>query len=81
MSMLAIAGADPLMTNEEIWSEPRQRVDREAYTREPIGGFETAVQAAVKGDSTRDRFYVQANRNPQAEEKRALKANLLEIKT
>ena len=74
MSMLAIAGADPLMTNEEIWSEPRQRVDREAYTREPIGGFETAVQAAVKGDSTRDRFYVQANRDPQAEEKRALKA-------
>ena len=39
-----------------------------------IGGLETTVQAAIKGDSTRGRYYVQANPDPAGEEQLALAA-------
>ena len=39
-----------------------------------IGGLETTLQAAIKGDSTRGRYYVQANPDPAGEEQLALAA-------
>ena len=74
MGALADAGADPLLTNAEQWSRPRARADRDAYTPRQVGGFESAVQAAIKGDSTRQRYYVQVNPDPTAEEQLALAA-------
>jgi len=74
MRALAGGGADPLLTNEEIWSRPRAREDRSSYTPQVVGGFESTVQAAIKGDSTRQRYYVQANPDPAGEEQLALAA-------
>ena len=74
MRALADGGADPLQTSQELWSRPRARADRDSYTPQVVGGFESAVQAAVKGDSTRQRFYVQANQDPVGEERLALES-------
>ena len=74
MRALTDGGADPLLTNEKQWSLPRNRGDRDSYTPRVIGGLETTVQAAVKGDSTRGRYYVQANPDPAGEEQLALAA-------
>lgn len=74
MRALTDGGADALLTNEEIFSVPRERKDRDSYTPEVVGGFDSTVQAAIKGDSTRGRFYVQANPDPAGEEQRALAA-------
>ena len=74
MQALAKAGADPSLTNEGQMSRPRARADRNSYTSTVVGGFESTVQAAVKGDSTRGRYYVQANPNPVGEEQLALAA-------
>ena len=74
MRALANGGADPLLTNEEQWSRPRERADRESFTPQAIGGIASTVQAAVTGDSTRDRFYVQPNPDPAGEEQLALAA-------
>ncbi len=74
MRALADFGADPAATNLEIWSQPRNRGEREDWTPEAIGGFTSAVQAAVSGDSTRARYYVQANPDPVGEEQLALAA-------
>lgn len=75
MRRLAQAGADPLLTNNEQYRRLR---DRESRTNPPppevIGGFASAVHAAVRGDSTRQRFYVQANPDPVGEESLALEA-------
>lgn len=74
MLALADAGADPGLRNEEIMSRPRERADREDYTPTVVGGLESSIQAAVKGDSTRGRFYVQPNPDPAGEEQLALAA-------
>ena len=39
-----------------------------------VGGFANAIQSAIRGESRRGRFYVQANQNPVVEEKLALEA-------
>ena len=74
MQALAEGGADPRLTNEEVWSRPRERADRDSYTPKIIGGYDSTLQAAIKGDSTRDRYYVQANPDPAGEEQLALAA-------
>lgn len=74
MRALSDNGADPLLTNQEEWSQPRARADREAYTPEVVGGFLSTVQAAIRGDSTRGRFYVQRNPDSVREEQLALAA-------
>ena len=76
MSALEQGGANPLLTTEELFREKgRSRAER-LNPPEPkaVGGFESAVQAAVRGDSTRGRFYTQANPDPVGEERLALEA-------
>jgi len=74
MRALAAGGADPLLTNAEQWSRPRSREQRDNYTPEVVGGFASTVQAAIRGDSTRQRYYVQPNPDPAGEERLALAA-------
>jgi len=74
MRALSDSGADALLTNQEQWSIPRERKDRASYTPRVVGGFASTVQAAIRGDSTRGRFYVQANPDPAGEEQLALAA-------
>ncbi|MEX0965296.1 MAG: ankyrin repeat domain-containing protein [Pseudohongiellaceae bacterium] len=74
MRTLSENGADPLLTNQEQWSIPRAREDRDSYTPVAVGGFESSVQAVIKGDSTRGRYYVQPNPDPAGEEQLALAA-------
>ena len=74
MRALANGGADPMLANQEQWSRPRERADRASYTPQVIGGFASTVQAAITGDSTRGRFYVQPNSDPAGEERLALAA-------
>jgi len=74
MKALAAKGADPFLTSEEKLSRPRERADRESYTARTIGGLESTVQSAIKGDSTRGRFYIQPNEDPAGEEQLALAA-------
>ena len=74
MRALVEGGADPQLTNEAVWSRPRERADRDSYTPKIIGGYDSTLQAAIKGDSTRDRYYVQANPDPAGEEQLALAA-------
>jgi len=76
MSALQQAGADVRLTTEELYREKgRTRPDRlNPPEPKPVGGFATALQAAVMGDSTRSRFYTQANADPVGEERMALAA-------
>ena len=74
MRALTDGGADALLPNEEILSQPRERADRDSYTPEIIGGLASTLQAAIRGDSTRGRFYVQANPDPAGEEQLTLAA-------
>ena len=74
MRALTDGGADALLTNQEIFSQPRERADRDSYTPKKIGGLASTLQAAIRGDSTRGRFYVQANPDPVGEERLALAA-------
>jgi ankyrin repeat protein len=74
MRALTDGGADALLTNEEIFSQPRERADRDSYTPEIIGGLASTLQAAIRGDSTRGRFYAQANPNPAGEARLTLAA-------
>jgi hypothetical protein len=55
-------------------SIPRNREDREFYTPKVVSGFESSVQAAIRGDSTRSRYYVQPNPDPAGEKQLALAA-------
>ena len=71
-------GADPSLTNEQEYERLR---DRESRLNPPslderliVGGFANAIQSAIRGESRRGRFYVQANQNPVVEEKLALEA-------
>lgn len=78
MHALVNGGADPLLTNLELYRPIRDRESRDnPPPPEVIGGFETPLQAAIKGDSTRDRFYVTPNPDPVGEEKLALAAVLV----
>lgn len=75
MRVLADNGADPLLTNDAQNRRLRSREERfNPPDPETVGGFESAVQAAVRGDSTRQRYYVQANPDPVGEERLALEA-------
>ncbi len=75
MERLAEAGADPLLTNGEQYRRLRDRESRiNPPAPEVVGGFATSLQAAVRGDSTRQRYYVQANPDPVGEERQALKS-------
>ncbi len=74
MQALINGNADPLLSNEEQWSRPRNREDRDSYEPQVVGGFSSPVQAAITGDSTRGRYYVQANPDPAGEEQLALAA-------
>ncbi len=78
MRALVDGGAEPLLTNLELYRPIRDRESRDnPPPPEVIGGFETPLQAAIKGDSTRDRFYVTPNPDPVGEEKLALAAVLV----
>ncbi|MEQ8953575.1 MAG: ankyrin repeat domain-containing protein, partial [Gammaproteobacteria bacterium] len=75
MRVLYEAGADPTLTNEAEYRRGRERADRENPSPpEIVGGFASPVHAAVTGDSTRQRYYVQANPDPVGEEQRELEA-------
>jgi len=78
MQMLVEWGADPLASNLEQVERLRDRESRlnppPLDERKVTGGFASALHAAVRGDSTRGRFYVQANPDPVGEERRALEA-------
>ena len=74
MRALVEGGADPSATNEGRLSIPRNREDRESYTPKVVSGFESSVQAAIRGDSTRSRYYVQPNPDPAGEKQLALAA-------
>lgn len=78
MRALLSGGADPLLTNQEQYRPLRDRESRDnPPPPEVIGGFESAIQAAVRGDSTRDRYYVTPNPDPAGEERLALEAVLV----
>lgn len=73
MRLLQGGGADPLLTSQEQFARQRERAAREnPQPPEVIGGFESTLQAAIKGDSTRQRFYVTPNPDPAGEERLAL---------
>ena len=73
MQILAGGGADTLLTSQERFQPLRDRASRQNPPEpEVIGGFESTLQAAIKGDSTRQRFYVTPNPDPATEERRAL---------
>jgi ankyrin repeat protein len=78
MRTLVEWGANPTLTNEEQFERLRDRQSRlnppALHERKVVGGFTNAIQVAVRGDSTRSRFYVQANPDPVDEEQLALEA-------
>ena len=76
MRVLQQAGANIHLLTAELYREKgRTRADR-LNPPEPkiVGGFATALQAAVRGDSTRSRFYTQESADPLGEERLALEA-------
>lgn len=80
MRVLVQAGADPLLSNKELWSRPRSRAERsDSWTPEIVGGFASPVQAAISGNSDRDRFYLIANADPVGEERLALAAVIMAV--
>jgi uncharacterized protein len=79
MRALVEGRADPSATNEGRLSIPRNREDRESYTAKVVSGFESSVQAAIRGDSTRSRYYVQPNPDPVGEQQLALAAVLAAV--
>ena len=75
MRMLERAGADPLMTTLERYRPLRDRESRiNPPPPEVMGGFASALQAAVRGASDRGRYYVLAAEDPVGEERLALEA-------
>ncbi len=75
MRVLERAGANPLVTTLERFRPLR---DRESRLNPPppeiVGGFASSLQAAVRGASDRNRYYVLATENPVGEERLALEA-------
>jgi len=75
MNALEKGGANPLLTTEELFSKPRDRAGRlNPPELKAVGGFASAVQAAIRGASDRERFYVIPNPDPVREERLALEA-------
>jgi ankyrin repeat protein len=75
MTALADSGADPLLTSDAQYRRLRSRAERDnPPAPEVVAGFESTLQAAVRGDSTRQRYYVQANPDPDREERLALES-------
>ncbi len=75
MRALARAGADPLLTTLERYRPLRDRESRlNPPPPEVVGGFASALQAAVRGASDRNRYYVIATEDPVGEERLALDA-------
>ena len=75
MDALEKGGANPLLTTEELFSKPRDRAGRlNPPELKAVGGFASAVQAAIRGASDRERFYVIPNPDPVGEERLALEA-------
>ncbi len=75
MKRLVEAGADPLLNNGEQYRRLRDRESRiNPPAPEVVGGLASSLQAAVRGDSTRQRYYVQANPDPAGEERLALES-------
>jgi ankyrin repeat protein len=74
MRVLYDHGADPLLTNDAEYERLRDRESRINPPRDLkiVGGYRSALQAAIAGDSTRGRFYVQANPDPVKEERLTL---------
>lgn len=80
MKLLADNGADPMRTNLEQYRRHRERAQREnPPPPEVIGGFVSTLQAAIRGDSTRQRYYVQANPDPVGEERKALESAIVAL--
>ena len=79
MRALVEGRADPTATNKGRLSIPRNREDREFYTAKVVSGFESSLQAAIRGDSTRSRYYVQPNPDPAGERRLALDAVLAAV--
>jgi ankyrin repeat protein len=79
MSVLEQGGANTLLTSEEVFREKgRTRADRLIPpVPKAVGGFASAIQAAILGDSTRSRFYIQENPDPVGEEYLALEAVII----
>ena len=73
MRALVDAGADPTLTTLEHW---RHVFERAGGVGPPhiIGGFQTPLQAAVRGAHSRGRVFNSSLRDPDAEERRALDA-------
>ena len=75
MRALERGGADPLLTTLESYRRLRDRESREnPPPPEVVGGFASPIQAAVRGASDRDRYYVLATEDPVGEERLALEA-------
>lgn len=78
MQNLVAQGADPLRTNQEQYERLRDRESRinppSPEERKVVGGFASTLQAAILGDSDRDRFYTTPYADPLGEERLALEA-------
>ena len=78
MKTLVGWGADSSLTNEKEYERLRDRRSREnppsIDERRVVGGYSSPIQSAIKGESRRGRFYVQANQDPTGEEKLALES-------
>lgn len=76
MRNLIAQGADPLLTNQEQYERLRDRESRDnppsPDQRKVVGGFASTLQAAILGDSDRDRFYTTPYPDPVGEERLAL---------
>ena len=78
MRALVQGGADPALTNQELYRRLRDRESRlNPPEPEVVGGFASAVQAAIRGASDRERYYLIANPDPAAEERLALETVML----
>ncbi|MDP6579793.1 MAG: ankyrin repeat domain-containing protein [Vicinamibacterales bacterium] len=78
MRALVDAGADPTLTTLELW---RRVFERAGGVGPPhvAGGFQSPLLAAVRGDSTRGRFFNTSLRDVDGEERLALEAVKLAV--
>ena len=78
MRALVDAGAEPTRTTLEHWRYVFERAGGVGPPR-VVGGFESPLLAAVRGDSTRGRFFNASLRDVAGEERRALDAVALAL--
>ena len=78
MRGLVAAGADPRLTTLELWQSVFERAGGVGppYV---AGGFATPLMAAVRGASNRGRFFNTSLRDPDGEERNALKTVTLSV--